>query len=136
MFVRWRFAHSSKSFLVTIRGSPGKMGLSVSRQSGIGASINKYPLVCVTCYPLFRHGYIALCPPNEILEYLVRYVRETPAEDQMPLYKVCIIPSHVPSLHQVGNRYSLNWPPPIHNSKVFPTHRLSCRMLGCTVSYT
>jgi hypothetical protein len=88
MPVRWRLAHSSISFLLTIKGSPWKTGLSVSRQLGINASINKYTLVCLVCYPLFRHGYIALYPPDEVLNYLTRYVSDTPVEDQISLYQV------------------------------------------------
>jgi hypothetical protein len=56
-------------------------------------SINEYPLVCGKCHQLFIHDYITLCPPKEVLEYLVKYVKETPAEEQMPLYQVHTRPS-------------------------------------------
>jgi hypothetical protein len=52
-------------------------------------SIHEYPLVCSRCRQLFIHDYIALCPPKEVLRYLVKYAKETPAEEQMPLYQVC-----------------------------------------------
>ena len=133
MLVRWRIAHSSISFLITIRGSPRKMSSSVSRQLDIYASINKYTLVCVSCHPLFHYGYIALCLPEEVFKYLVEYMEYTPAEEQMPFYQVCTRPSHVLNL-QVGNGFSMNWPPP--TQKGSPMYLLSCRSLGCTEFYT
>ncbi|KAI0285395.1 hypothetical protein BGY98DRAFT_945711 [Russula aff. rugulosa BPL654] len=54
-------------------------------------------ILCPRCYTLFYYDYIALCPPKEILEYLVKYVKDTPAEKQMPLYQVCTRPTPHPS---------------------------------------
>jgi len=46
-------------------------------------------ILCPNCHQgLFSSEYIALCPPKEVLEYLVTYVKDTPAINQMPLYQV------------------------------------------------
>jgi len=86
---RWRFARNWVSFLMTIRGSLMETAPSVSKWPIIYTSINKFRPVCARCHVgFFTYDYIALCPPKEVLEYLVKYVEDTPAGKQMPLYQV------------------------------------------------
>ena len=46
--------------------------------------------MCANCHlGLFTSDYIVLCPSKEVLEYLFKYMKETPARERMPLYQVC-----------------------------------------------
>lgn len=46
-------------------------------------------ILCANCHQgLFSSDYIALCPPKKVLRYLVKYVKDTSAGNQMPLYQV------------------------------------------------
>jgi hypothetical protein len=72
-----------------MRGSLREKVSSVSRQSGIYTSINEYHSVCPNCHQgLFSYDYITLCPPKEVLEYLIKYMKD--ARNQMPLYQVSL----------------------------------------------
>jgi len=45
--------------------------------------------LCAGCHiGLFSPDYIAFCPPREVLKYLVKYMKDTPPGDQIPLYQV------------------------------------------------
>ena len=44
---------------------------------------------------LFSYDYIALYPPNKVVNYLVKYVSDTPAQNQIPSYQICRCISHI-----------------------------------------